>query len=292
MRLLLLVVLSLSIAGCQTADDPEMALPPPAAAQPGIPQAEPSAPESAAGAPTLAVLYHPYGPALEHAVALPHPVYRGWTARRIQADLRRLAATPIDLVLVRIHPQEQGPRLADGISRWRAMASAHAGAPEWMLSIDGSGTDAATLQAMVPWLERLALVGAPRYRTRGGRPLVQVVNSPPRQLRSDYLAFEFVQWREESAAGPVRSREGRDVRIRAALADSSEDGWAIPRAEGKHLRQAVAEAAALQPARIVIESWNNFRNGSFIQPNTLDEMAMLKALAAAVAEHFGDESAP
>ncbi len=55
-------------------------------------------------------------------------------------------------------------------------------------------------------------------------------------------------------------------------------GWLVPRRKGKQLRTALEIALQLQPKQIVIESWNNFQDGSFIQPNSLDGDVASEAL--------------
>ena len=88
--------------------------------------------------------------------------------------------------------------------------------------------------------------------------------------------------------GVTRSADGRWCALLAGqtAAETGRNGkpkWALPRRHGRTLRAALRTALALPVDLICIGSWNNYADGSFIEPNSLDGDRLCTALRQAVA---------
>ena len=73
------------------------------------------------------------------------------------------------------------------------------------------------------------------------------------------------------------------MKVREVIKLIEEDGWYLDRADGKTLRNRIRAAVALKPKIICVASWNDFWEGHFIEPNSLDGNKLSDVLTEEIA---------
>ncbi len=251
--------------------------------------------------PTIGLQYFPYGRALDRHIARPVPDYRGWPDERMLKDFSRLAELRLDFVLLAMTPED----VTDAHRRQRyeqffAMRRSH---PEWpKIGIWVERTaefNTADTNAYVRWLTTLFARNPDLFYTFGRR--VVVVLSPDFGTWPVYhpaLALQYTTPRRNGWLWqPLSPDDMREQSFPASFAvfagwvgDQTArpaDKWKLRRHSGKTLIYALRRAVAARPERLCIASWNDFRNGSFIEPNTLDGAQPYDALVREMRRFHG-----
>lgn len=243
-----------------------------------------------AGRPVVAVRYFPYGPALARELAAPYPDYDSWSARRMAADLRAMASLGVACIWLEWRPvAAQQPGFAADLQQFLDLAKA-AGGMEVVLVLDGNGPEWA---AGLDWLGSLGLGSAPAYRREGGLPVVYVQSTEgePALPAVPGLALRPLTWTQPPELGRLglpasRLERGLGV-VELPLAKGPAAGqrrWQLARPEQVlDLAARWRTALALRPRCILVQSWNDFADGSFAAPNDRDGETTVKALAGAIA---------
>ncbi len=242
-----------------------------------------------------ALLYYPYSVSLTHIAAMPHPLYSGWPQHRMRQDLRRIRETGTDLLLLHTDAAKvlQDRDLAQLYTAFIGYA-AEAGV-DCALYLDCEKLDDGQATALVQWLLALNLNNASAYWKDAGRPIVVLVNAAEiEQIR--HIGFDFRRWEWQPASRlarvsglsmPMLADQGRVLRVRAGWirngASSPDDvKWAVKRRNGDTIFEAVTVGARLNPRILVVDSWNDYAHGSFVEPNSLDQEQALMRLREAI----------
>ena len=248
--------------------------------------------------PLFMVLYYPFGPALDREVAAPIPDYRGWTDDRMEKDLDRMRAAGIDVVLLGV--EEPDILLAARRKRLRRMVEfaerARSRGPlvGFFLDVGGeaAGDAEEAVAAFVAWHVRDGIGTSAGHFRLDGRPLVVfgpdagAFGSAHPGLRVVHTSGAGAQWawdRTPGAGGVAISRDGGQAvvygrRGGAAAGGDSGGAWALAREHGEALRAGLWAAFRETPHFVCISSWNNFRAGDFVEPNSLDGRFALDVL--------------
>ena len=265
--LILLVVFI--VGGCQTTRSPATA------GQWRIDHREPT---------IYAVEYHPYGPALSRLLAAPHPNFGGWGRSRMQFDLRSLKRLGINEIQIiseagwLLDNREMAARIPVFIQE----AARRAPQLSVVLVADLKHLQPAQLDEFLEFCMGLALHRYPNYVAIGGTPLIVLRRAGAfPDVRHLGLQFEYQIWEQPPGFGVGElNAERTDIRVTAG-AVSTADEWRVPRKNGRTIATAIRAARQLMPRRLVIRSWNNFADGSFLQRNSLDDNTVYeKALKA------------
>jgi len=263
--------------------------------------------DAAGGPPALALLYYPYGPALARSLAAPLPDYLGWPDERIERDLARIAETGVDTVLLAVPDDIAGHDAMR--ARYEQFFELYRGHDDWprlvffitpgLAAERQSASETRTL--LINWLVKMARLHAGLFRQAEGRALAVLapeleswpVHHPALSFR--YTAASRNQWQwspkrqQVFVHENVMSTEG--VAVFAGMADGA-GNWRLPRRQGRTLRDQLRQAALLRPEYICIASWNNFEDGSFIEPNTLDGYGPLVRLGQEIRKFRGQSHIP
>ena len=236
--------------------------------------------------PTIyAVEYHPYGPALTRSLAAPHPDFSGWGRSRMQSDLRSLKRLGINemQIIVEAGWVLENREMAARIPVFIQEAARRAPKLSVVLVADLEHLQPEQLEAFLEFCMTLELHTYPSYVAIDGTPMIVLRRAEAfPDARHLGLQLEYQTWEQPPGFGPGElNAERTDIRVTAG-AVSTADEWRVPRKNGRTIATAIRAARQLLPRRLVIRSWNNFADGSFVQRNSLDGNAVyeqtLKAL--------------
>jgi hypothetical protein len=248
--------------------------------------------ETDGGRPTIVLLYYPYGPALSRDVTAPVPDYLGWPDERIERDFSRITGCGIDVVLLAV-PEDaatvEGLRIRyEDFFALRARQEGWPPLAVWIGAPALSGAKAGTAEgrtAFINWLVACFQRHPQIFWQENGRAFA--VLAPTQKVWPVYhpalvfrhTAEEGRQWSWKPVpAGTMGVGNSEEALTVFAGYRDSEGRWQLPRRKGRTLRRGIRQAALLQPHYICIASWNNFVDGSFIEPNMLDGNRLLDAL--------------
>ncbi len=244
--------------------------------------------------PQVGIVYHPYGPCMYRELAAPIPNYQGWSDERMLRDFGRLSQSGVDFVLVALDAKRlsQDDFYRQRFLRLMELAAAQEDWPQLALAITGGSEslDSASMKFITYWIVDIYNLNSKIFRQLDRRALV--VLEPAYAAWSAHhpaLTFRFTAPRSGQWAWPNTSSGGSDIssdRTQVALLaggvipndDNSQFTWKVSRANGRTLRDAFRQAVAGMPQFICIGSWNNFQDGSFIEPNSLDEFRLYETL--------------
>lgn len=268
--LILLVVFI--VGGCQTTRSPATA------GQWRIDHREPT---------IYAVEYHPYGPALTRSLAVPHPNFGGWGRSRMQSDLRALKRLGIKEIQIigeavwLLDNREMAARIPVFIQE----AARRAPQLSVVLVADLKHLQPAQLDEFLEFCMGLTLHTYPNYVAIGGTPLIVLRRAGAfPDVRHLGLQFEYQVWDQPPGFGVGElNAERTDIRVTAGVV-STADEWRVPRKNGRTIATAIRDARQLMPRRLVIRSWNNFADGSFLQRNSLDNNTVYEKTLKALRE--------
>lgn len=255
--------------------------------------------ESASGyqrRPEIWVEYYPYplpgGPPPLIGVR-PLPDYRdSWTDQRMQRDLSRIRSAGISAILLFLAPEKLGdPFFCDRVRHFQGLAAGLTPPLPVALVLASFAPLRLDRQNVMDFFQTQGFAHDPHYLSwQGQRPLffsesIHLLGSygglqtaaqfgaelPPRPLdASGFNASNGAVWIKAARI----AAEQTDIRGRA---------WLIPRSGGTALADRLRQAFAQQASPIILSSWNDFSDGSFLEPNSHDQDLLLRTLQAALA---------
>lgn len=234
--------------------------------------------------PDIGIQYFPYGRSMDRTIAEPLPNYEGWPDERMIRDVSRMQRLNLDFVLLSIAPEDVGD--SHRRRRYERFFDMHRARGDW--------------PPIAVWIERTAAyhvvyadecagwLAAQFARDPGmfymERGRLLVVLSPAIEAWPAYhpaLSLQYASpyrnswdWRPVAPGALAQQSFAPAFAVFAGWtgerAPGAGDEWEIPRYGGRSLIAAVRIAVGQRPARLCIAGWNDFQNGSFIEPNTLD----------------------
>lgn len=262
--------------------------------------------------PLLLAIYHPYPDFSNLPTEVsPLPSYTGWTVHRMERDLARMRDVGFDGVLLAITPKDlANPVTVDAIGQFLALAAApspssptptYTPAPIFKVGLLLAPSKPVTLREenVTRYLESKNLLSFAAVLKLDGKPFIgfseKVVLMPDpystcscRLFGRDWPAMPSGQDGGQSALG----KEGVQwVRVAEHGGSSPVDWdekttqWPLSRRRGNAFAEGLRQAFALQARIIIVSSWNNYSNGSFMEPNTLDHDEMSKVMRNILNQH-------
>ena len=221
----------------------------------------------------------------------PVPMDNGWTDLRMRRDLQRMYFAGISVILVEVSPlQLSGEEFLARFRRFGEYASEY-GLSVALFLIPAQGAEVPRLERgnLSGYLRRLELGALPSYFRRGDFPVVLVdeafglsdgVGLPGEGVELLRVGRELPsrQWSPAQGeageycwawGGVWRRQEGKE---------GAPGEWLLPRRKGEALRRQL-QALRESPCQVLLlSSWNDYRDGSFLEPNSLDGEALPQAL--------------
>lgn len=217
----------------------------------------------------------------------------------MERDLERMRDVGFDGALLAIAPKDLAdPFIAEAIGQFLALAAAPssspAPAPAFMVGLLLAPSEPMALREenVTRYLESKGLLTSPATLLIAGKPFIgfnEKVSLTPdqhstcsrRQFGLDWPALPSGREAGASALGHegVRWVQVADNGGSNTLTDRKKlPEWPLPRRRGVAFAEGLRQAFALQARIIIVSSWNNYRNGSFMEPNTLDQDVMCKVM--------------
>ena len=246
--------------------------------------------------PEFMLIYHPYGSSMEdRTIAAPIPEYAGWTESRMSRDLHRISNVGIDVILVQVDVTQMvvDDMAKVQLKRFYALAGLENKNLRIALVIRASTTlsnskNSSYLSQFTKWYQKnihnsyqsaykqagrsiIFLDG--KFYSRNWHPIIKCV-----KLNSG----EKSQWiyRHNGNIDNLFSYNKSEAFVPAAYKGNcmSKGDWELPRKAGRTLRRQLWKCYTNKPKQIIISSWNNFSNGDFVEPNSLDGEEPYQAL--------------
>jgi hypothetical protein len=238
----------------------------------------------------VVIHYYPYTVSTVRTIAKPMPGYENWNEMRMRLDMERLANLKVDIVMVTVDPEDiQNQGRALRYLRFVDLAAKYPFKVAFMA--DGRRASPFDIRKFGEWCEQ-NLPNRPGYFHYQGQPLVVFHNalnaanytSPSLTIRRTTGGREWT-WGPGKKYRPEVSPNGEQVMAFAGLllnGDRPELGFSMKRGKGSCIRKQFRQAAATDARFICIASYNDFYEGSFIEPNTFDGDSVFKALRSEI----------
>jgi hypothetical protein len=243
------------------------------------------------------VLYYPYDVSQERAIARPHPDYSGWPDTRMTRDIERISRSGIQEIIVFYQPDEvRDKERLSRLRRFHELASVQKGLLVQVV-VNCAGIPLAGYESFLNRLAALNLQGFSSTAQQQRKPVLMLRDAGHLKLVSHpALRMETYPWtrafESKRVAGALVSGEHNDggIVIPVARIDTEQwaqgkEVWLIKRRRARALIRSLKGAQELGFTRVILDSWNNYRTGSFLEPNLLDGDTVLQALR----KHLGLE---
>ena len=248
--------------------------------------------------PLILAVYHPYpnfSTTVESAIR-PLPGYNGWVDSRMERDMQRMRGVGINGVLLSINPED----LADGvrferIRRFFELAAVQQ--PVFRVALMLGGNNELAVDNVSQFVYRKGLADIPSAFKLNGKTVL-VFDSHIRLVQKDKTENNTFCYRHLGKNWPLLpegklighpvppdgfvwvktgdNHESPDIRGSPII--NEQDAWILPRGKGKNFANRLRHAFNEKASIICIQSWNDFSDGSFMEPNTLDRNLMMTVL--------------
>jgi hypothetical protein len=239
----------------------------------------------------VAIHYYPYTVSTVRTIAKPMPDYENWNEMRMRLDLERLASLKVDIVMVAVDPEDiQNQGRALRYLRFVDLAAKYPFKVAFMA--DGRRASPFDIRKFGEWCEQ-NLPNRLGYFYYQGQPLIEFRNvfnetnyaNPSLTIRRTDGGSEWI-WGPGKKHRPEISPNGEQVMVFAGLlfnGDRPELGFSLQRGKGSCIRRQFRQAAATHARFICVASYNDFYEGSFVEPNTFDGDSVFKVLRNEIA---------
>ena len=233
-----------------------------------------------------------------HSTIRPIPAHQGWTNLRMERDLERMAQVKITGVLVVVtHVQLLGDSFHERYRKFAELAEAQGLHVALLLTSLTNPAPALDRDNIVQYLQEQGLINFPSsLRNEAGMPLLLVADDFVLnglqgnnnqtvcvwQLGHDVPALPSgtldVPSMRPEANGMLWIRAADNSGCASVNRGRPTDDWMIRRRNGAPLKRQLDQARAVGATLLLLDSWNNYERGSFVENNTLDQDALLKIL--------------
>ena len=239
-------------------------------------------------APQIAVTYYPYEESQYRSAGGPFPNYSSWTDDRMKKDLLRMATGGIDLVLVKASIEKiREAMVSERYIRFLQISASDPSYPKVALFADCTNATRHDINLFVSWCSMQDLGLNKSYYKEEKQPILVLINAqkhhgishPALNLKTAGKNGDW-NWTKNPLNQPIIPINGDKQTMIYASFNSPDhpENWLIDRKNGKHLLSTFRKAISNGRNLIIIESWNNYRNGSFIEPNTRDQFTLYQLL--------------
>ncbi len=248
--------------------------------------------------PLILAVYHPYPDfrATVESAIRPLPSYDGWVDSRMERDIQRMRSVGINGVLLSIKPED----LADGvrfarIHRFYELASVQQ--PVFRVALMLGGNNELAVENVSQFVYRKGLADILSSFKLNGKTVL-VFDSGIRLVQKDKTDDNTFCYRHIGKNWPSipegklicrptppdgfvwvkigDNHESPDIRGSPII--NLQDNWILPRGKGVNFANRLRHAFNDKASIICIQSWNDFSDGSFMEPNTLDRNLMMTVL--------------
>ena len=250
--------------------------------------------------PVLMMEYFPYPlwtEAQEVKGVTPLPIYSGWPRTRMERDMERLEEAGIDVLVLSLNPQDLAQEnVQQQLHNFYDLLEAKQAKLRVVLCFRTDAPLAMQVPNVLGFLQKQGLLHHAHAWTWNGRTPVWFSWELHLDGENPYRDVAVMQYGQEiplplspTSPGTCSNLRNGFQWLRAAESGQGvafatdvqlHDGWLVPRAQGQNLRSGLHQALESHAEHIIISSWNNYRQGSFVEPNSLDRFTMLEILGS------------
>jgi hypothetical protein len=226
----------------------------------------------------VVIHYYPYTVSFVRTVARPEPDYKDWDEARMVRDLKRLSDLGVDVVMVSINPDDMHNE-----DRTKAYIHFVDLAAKYSLNValmlEAHNAEAADVVYFGLWVQE-SFAGRCGYLHVDGLPFIELYDARDGDSYCDGRVFvrhtiesKEWYWSVSKEDRPGLSKNGEQAMAFAGFlvnGDKPELGFSLSRENGERLRRQFRAAAATNAKFICVASYNDFWEGHFIEPNSLD----------------------
>lgn len=245
--------------------------------------------------PQCLLEYYPY-PTWEPESALqdirPIPAYTGWTDERMLRDIERFQGTAVSVIMLVITPQNLGqPDILTRVRRFYDLVAQNAPGLKIMLAFQAERQLKMPFSNVLGFMRKQGFLTHSAAWTPNNGPAVIAISSHL-ELSEERNSTDLTVW-HFSRELPERPHHLFDSSSLATLGQCAwiiaadcgvvhsgatpewQQRWNAPRRNGLTLKTQLMQAWAQRLPYIIIGSWNNYSDGSFLEPNSLDGEKLL-----------------
>ena len=261
---------------------------------------QPSSP-TAEEAPTPLPVWTVYLPNPEipaHGTIRPVPAHQGWTNLRMERDLDRMADAKITAVLVVVTPSQLlAEDFHERYRKFAELAERHSIQIALLLTSLTRPAPALERNNIYQYLENKGFFEfSNRLCNKDGVPVVLIgeefsLDASLPELDSMVCFLQLGHELPALPSGPMdipAMQPSSDGVLWIRAADNfgcapynrarPTDDWTIPRKNGGPFQRQLEQARYLGAKLLLLDSWNDYSRGSFVENNSLDQDAFLKIL--------------
>ena len=254
--------------------------------------------------PLILAVYHPYpnfSTTVESAIR-PLPGYSGWVDSRMERDIQRMRSVGINGVLLSINPEDLADNVRfERIHRFYELAAVQQ--PAFRVALMMGGNNELSIENVSQFIYRKGLADVPSAFKLNGKTVIvfdRLIRLNQKEKTDDkgksYVkSFCYRQIGKDWPMLPQGNAIGHPVQtdgfVWVKIGDNHEspdsfgtqiinlqDNWILPRGNGRNFANRLRHALHDKASIICIQSWNDFSDGSFMEPNTLDRNMMMMVL--------------
>jgi hypothetical protein len=225
--------------------------------------------------------YYPYTVSLHIGITQPIPDYADWTEERMKRDIKRALNVGIDFLLISIDAWEtqNNTRTASYRTFFKMLENSNLYACFMHEAHDAEHKDNVYV---ADWVCTNFANSSSYLRWKGRMLLVIYDCLADENFDDPRLTIRHTVWRKEwhwfdpYNSAPVLSKNGEQTIIFPGYCLGGQpEKWLCPRDNGTFYENQWKQALQLNPELILIATWNDFWEGTFIEPNNLDGYLML-----------------
>lgn len=255
-------------------------------------------PYSGSNRPLILAVYHPYpnfSTTVDSAIR-PLPGYSGWVDSRMERDIQRMRSVGINGVLLSINPEDLADSVRfERIHRFYELAAVQQ--PVFRVALMMGGNNELSAENVSQFIYRKGLADIPSAFKLNGKTVIvfdKLINLVQKEkTESNTFCYRHIgkNWPLLPYGNVIARPEPSDGFVWVKIGDNHEatesrgsptinlqDNWILPRGKGANFANRLRHAFHDKASIICIQSWNDFSDGSFMEPNTLDRNLMMTVL--------------
>ncbi|GEM_PF-4602344 len=223
----------------------------------------------------------------------PVPMDNGWTDLRMSRDISRIASCGIHVIMVECTPQQLANE--EFLVRFRhfcELASKSGRLVVLSLVPDRQEFQPIDRQNLLQYLEKMDLISTPGYLQEENRPAFLVAEEYHLEESNPEFPENITLMRfgvelppcpttplDEQIPLPARFQWMRAAQYLTENPKSpSNTGWVVQRSRGKKLSKQFKLLRQTECQVVLLSSWNDYSDGSFVENNSLDGEMMTNAV--------------
>ncbi|MEA2011991.1 MAG: hypothetical protein U9O87_02745 [Verrucomicrobiota bacterium] len=242
--------------------------------------------------PFVGILYYPYlYKKKPHPIATAVPDYSSWHNTRMLRDLERMGGAEIDAVITTFCIEDIfDKKISDRYLKFIELAGSQKFYPRVSFLVDSKNADDTQIHQFLQWCLKQNIMSKKGFFNYKGRPLIIFKNvsettdifHPAFTIRK--IGTKRSDWSLRTTIDPQKLQLYAKKEQGIVYTSFQKNGnWLIDRDwRGREFKNFFRKTVALHPDILLIASWNDYENGAFAEPNSMDENTMYDRLCSEI----------